>query len=1856
MKKYFWLFIVVAAILHPGTRGFGQQQASTFTLDKQLYGQQEYRASQYIDMINGFGYKATSQSDVFHAKIDPFMVFPPVGGEIGGPTAGDQGVVGSIAGVFDVNDLGAGIYTVPINLPQGIGNNTPQLSLNYNSMAGNGIMGIGWNIGGTSAISRTGKTIYHDSYVEGVKFDANDNFVFNGNRMLPVNNNTYTTEVEEFTRIIVKGTNAYGPIWFEAKTKDGRILRYGETPNSRQKLEGTGATITWYLSSTEDISGNLISYNYELKEGNLLLKTISYGGNSITEQEHFYKINFNYTEYRIDPFTSYINGTAYTTKSLLDRINVIYIPNNKNFLTYILEYDIETSIFSRLANIKVFDEVNKTGFNPTTIEWGETTESFNFDETNITTRPGFENNYTLGDFNGDGKTDILVAYYDNVNKKFESWAIYYHNASGTSYNKMEMGPLDEEYQARFAYFEAGDFNGDGIDDLFKVTHTVNDRFKGNFLISDGNNNFTYVGVLPVDLLPDHYINITDMNGNGINEILLANQLNPNPMLPFIITIFRCFELHEIVGQNYSVINSLFSQPPVTNDGYTFTHFRGTYQIKPGDFNGDGRTDLLVNILPGESTILCLHPTEPILVELTSTRFDFPNENHRVFTGDFNGDGITDILTYDYKGSQQYKWNLFHFDGKNSWQSASCPITSNGDPEDENNQRVIYTTDINGDGKADIMDMHYCFASIYYSTGDGFKTKEVESFTNIKPYKSSIHNFFDFNGDGKSELFVRTTNLEFMHIMSFHKNEKSNLATSFTNGLGKKTTVNYLPLTDAQVYGKDSQVQFPLCNIQPAVYVVKSRKDDIGNAHVVTQFYNYNNLLIHKQGKGLLGFKSRSIFDNQTEINSIITNDIYIYKNKFYFPYQKKIEIYNQRGQVFLETTNKFNHIGYSTSPLRFFPYMENSHSFESEISLNEFVRTTRSIFSYDTYGNLIAKKILVDPVKRTSSTSHSEYMHETNTTITHKEPDSINWITGLPEQINVKVRYLSEVKDEVTTNLTYYEADETNFTLLKEKNVYPGNNLTGNLTTKQSYFYDDYGNMDSTAIDAPFSQPPLEARSSASNYSTVYKHRFPTTTYNAMEQASTATYDPMYGTMKTLTDPNGLTSHYESNPLGNFKETTSPTGIKAITVTRWATGHPHAPTDALYYTWQQSSGTPEVLVFYNKTGAELRTVTLGFDGSVLYMNKIYTPQGLLHKESLPYIQGSIPAYTEYLYDDYNRLETIISPDGTTTTTTYGANETSVTTTNEGISRTTTKKFNAAGWLIESTDNKGNVVKNEYYCNGNLSKTYIVGQPATTVSLEYDDRGNRTLLDDPNYGQMTSIYNAFGELEQQTNPRDEITSYSYNKLGQTTVETSIEGTTTWLYSTTPRRIGTLESITKNNHLTNYIYDDFLRPKSVTKTIAGEPYTTKFTYDELGRLETTTHPTGITVSEGYNDWGFHASVKMNQNALWKTEEVNPLGMITQFKTGNGLITDQTFHPLNMRLQTVKTLKQGNAPIQNYEYSWFGLGNLRHRKKGPLTESFTYDDLDRLDKIKLNGVQTGNHEYDTYNGVQATALGNITKKNNDGRDIFNDAIYGGSNGLITYGPHALSIVSTSNPVLTGPEQVITYNGYDKVDAITEGIHSLHIQYGHHKQRIAQQYTNGSNSIDKVWAGACEYITKNGQLYKHTYLSGPMGVFAVHIINPNGTEEINYIHKDHLGSWNTITDKDGSLLQELSFDAWGNRRDPATWRAFSGTAPEALFDRGFTGHEHLYAFNLINMNGRVYDPIVGRMLSPDNFIQAPDYTQSFNRYSYCWNNPLKYTDPTGYELGVENRNNWFWWVYRGGSYSSHAIGPGSGNHWSDA
>ncbi|MGP1350611.1 MAG: RHS repeat-associated core domain-containing protein [Hoylesella marshii] len=128
---------------------------------------------------------------------------------------------------------------------------------------------------------------------------------------------------------------------------------------------------------------------------------------------------------------------------------------------------------------------------------------------------------------------------------------------------------------------------------------------------------------------------------------------------------------------------------------------------------------------------------------------------------------------------------------------------------------------------------------------------------------------------------------------------------------------------------------------------------------------------------------------------------------------------------------------------------------------------------------------------------------------------------------------------------------------------------------------------------------------------------------------------------------------------------------------------------------------------------------------------------------------------------------------------------------------------------------------------------------------------------------------------------------------------------------------------------------------------------------------------------------------------------------------------------------------------------------------------------------------------------------------------------------------------------------------------------------------------------------------------------IYSDIVIRENGTVKNYLAFTDNLGSILSVMDEDGNKVFDASYDAWGRQ---------TVTRNDIGLHRGYTGHEMLNEFDIINMNGRLYDPVLGRFFSPDNYVQLPDYSQSFNRYSYCLNNPLKYTDPSGNLFGIDD------------------------------
>lgn len=336
--------------------------------------------------------------------------------------------------------------------------------------------------------------------------------------------------------------------------------------------------------------------------------------------------------------------------------------------------------------------------------------------------------------------------------------------------------------------------------------------------------------------------------------------------------------------------------------------------------------------------------------------------------------------------------------------------------------------------------------------------------------------------------------------------------------------------------------------------------------------------------------------------------------------------------------------------------------------------------------------------------------------------------------------------------------------------------------------------------------------------------------------------------------------------------------------------------------------------------------------------------------------------------------------------------------------------------------------------------------------------------------------------------------------------------------------------------------------------------------------------------------------NGQLIWGNEYVNAMGQVEQYLSGNGLHTYMAYNPDNHFVNEIKT-----GDILDLEYVFNPTtGNLSSRKDKirNLTETFTYDNLNRLTSSAVTG-QSPLYLHFSNNG-------NITSKTDAG----------------TYAYHATKVHAVehieSNPMTIPPDdQNITYTPFNKVESITEGFRELQFTYGaEHTRKIAEYSENNHTVWTKYYSGDYEKTIGNTTREVH-YIAGGEGLAAIYIIE-DGVGTLYYVCNDYLGSILALTDKNGQIVEERNFDPWGRLRNPDDW-SYDNISALSLIDRGFTGHEHMTGFGLINMNGRLYDPLLGRMLSPDNYVQLPDYTQNFNRYAYCFNNPLVYTDPSG-------------------------------------
>ncbi|MDL2215376.1 hypothetical protein LJC00_04225, partial [Dysgonomonas sp. OttesenSCG-928-M03] len=636
-------------------------------------------------------------------------------------------------------------------------------------------------------------------------------------------------------------------------------------------------------------------------------------------------------------------------------------------------------------------------------------------------------------------------------------------------------------------------------------------------------------------------------------------------------------------------------------------------------------------------------------------------------------------------------------------------------------------------------------------------------------------------------------------------------------------------------------------------------------------------------------------------------------------------------------------------------------------------------------------------------------------------------------------------------------------------------------------------------------------------------------------------------------------------------------------------------TGALFVSTTTASGQPDAQVYYDALGRKVREGSKRFDGQYLYVDYIYDAKGRIEKSSLPF-KGNPSLYNEYAYDTYDRITSLTYASGKVDSYSYdGLNTTSVIDSVE-----TTQTIDVTGKPVTITDAAGTITYN-YRPDGQTES--IVAPGDITTSFEYDTYGRQTKIIDPSAGTKSFEYDAAGNINKDTDARGKVVNMVYDEYNRLkTKEIEGEFGTIYNYNTD----GLIKSeVSDNNTSMLYTYDNLLRAESITENIVdGKSLKRTFVYDINGNVESTAYDSqsgNITVENYKYTNGHHTETLLNNStSIWKLTAENTMGMPTASVTGSlerGYLYDQ------YGLPTGRSIKHGSTTIQNFGYKFDPkTGNLDWRKDitRNIQEDFKYDPLNRLTQFgdKVIG-------YDIK--------GNITDHSEIGHFAYSQTKPYAIEKVAPYGEHIpMRIQNITYNTLMRPA-TISENGYlATLSYTTNGDRMKMLLKKDDQDILTRYYIGGQYEIDEKLAGNEERLYLDGDAYSAA---------AVYVKKGDNPWEVQYIGRDYLGSITHVISAQGKIEQELSYDPWGRLRDPKTHTPYEADKePELLLgSRGYTGHEHLPMFGLINMNARLYDPYVGRFLSPDPYVQAPWMSQNFNRYSYALNNPFKFVDSDG-------------------------------------
>ena len=724
-----------------------------------------------------------------------------------------------------------------------------------------------------------------------------------------------------------------------------------------------------------------------------------------------------------------------------------------------------------------------------------------------------------------------------------------------------------------------------------------------------------------------------------------------------------------------------------------------------------------------------------------------------------------------------------------------------------------------------------------------------------------------------------------------------------------------------------------------------------------------------------------------------------------------------------------------------------------------------------------------------------------------------------------------------------------------------------------TYTYDHYGN-EITMTNAL-------GTTTHYHYSSTYNHAYLTLTSTMVGSANITqsyTYSSTTGYMLSETDGNGHTTSYSYDGLGRTTEISDPSvgGVSAVTT--------YVYNDPSNYVTITNPNGNVVKQYYDGLGRLTSVQT--YNGSSIYSTESYTYawDNQVATDTLP--SGAV---YHYHYNQDGQQVEIINPDGTTIITSYDLAANSKTVTDEnGHPTVYTYDWDGRLLSVEQYYTSTSFYTTSYTYDLSRNLLSLTDANGATTSYTYNDLNELVKTTYPGSSHQTQSYNSVGDMTGMVNQGGTQLNYTYDALNRLTQVTYPGGSTqTYTYDND----GNILTETNSAVSTYYKYDSLDRPTNETQVVSGTKSTVLYGYDDDGNIKSMVYPGGTNVTMAYDFLNRLSKVgyPAYPTSLAKISYTKD-SLLGSIAYGDGENVTYSYNSMDRPTQIDLKLSDG-VKRMDLNYTYDGDGNVLTEN----TQSFGYNWLDELASAsgpwgtttyaydpagnmlnQTTGSDTTKYSYGTYNELESIGRVNFTY------DSFGNThtIDNGST-LWTY---SYNYNNQLDQVEKNSATVATYT-YDGNGMLVKSVEADTQVFAYQGDSMLYAKNTGTGSSE-------DYVYADGM--------------ALASVNGSTTD---YYHEDALGSVMLVSSSSATTLFSTSYKPYG---DQYGW---SGTATFT-----YTGKADDTATSLDYSGARWYDPASERFMTQDSYGGKLSVPLSLNRYIYSLDDPLKYTDPTGY------------------------------------